>query len=69
MFKFVTEHKLINDINKPYPNARGLSKLTSICFGKPLNKLECLSNWENKPLREVSWLLFFKFKFLCFNRA
>jgi ribonuclease D len=22
------------------------------CFGKPLDKRECMSNWENNPLRK-----------------
>ncbi len=30
---------------------KGLSKLTQRCFGKPLDKSECMSNWGNKPLR------------------
>jgi hypothetical protein len=46
---------------KVFPNSaesaktklKGLSKLTWICFGKPLDKRECLSNWANNPLRNV----------------
>lgn len=30
---------------------KGLSKLVQMCFGKPLDKRECISNWQNKPLR------------------
>ena len=32
---------------------KGLSKLTWSCFGKPLDKRECLSNWANNPLRNA----------------
>lgn len=31
---------------------KGLSKLTESCFGKPLDKSECMSNWQNRPLRQ-----------------
>ena len=37
--------------NKGPPKPRGLSKLTMTCLGKPLDKRECMSNWDNKPLR------------------
>jgi hypothetical protein len=30
-----------------------LSKLTMTCLGKPLDKRECMSNWDNKPLRQA----------------
>lgn len=30
---------------------KGLSKLTQSCFGKALDKSECMSNWQNRPLR------------------
>lgn len=30
---------------------KGLSKLTQQCLGKPLDKRECMSNWQNRPLR------------------
>ena len=30
---------------------KGLSRLTHSCFGRPLDKSECMSNWGNKPLR------------------
>lgn len=29
----------------------GLSELVRLCFGKPLDKSEQISNWENRPLR------------------
>ena len=32
---------------------KGLSELTRRCFGKPLDKSECLSNWERRPLRKA----------------
>lgn len=32
---------------------KGLSKLTQQLLGKPLDKRECMSNWQNKPLREA----------------
>lgn len=32
---------------------KGLSKLTLNCFGKQLDKRECMSNWENNPLRKA----------------
>lgn len=31
---------------------KGLSKLTQQLLGKPLDKRECMSNWQNKPLRD-----------------
>jgi ribonuclease D len=34
-------------------NIRGLSRLVMNCFGKPLDKGECMSNWSNKPLRKA----------------
>jgi hypothetical protein len=37
--------------NKSGP--KGLSKLTMICLGKQLDKRECMSNWDNKPLRKA----------------
>ena len=35
------------------PKPKGLSKLTMTCLGKPLDKRECMSNWDNKPLRQA----------------
>lgn len=32
---------------------KGLSKLTQQLLGKPLDKRECMSNWQNKPLRDA----------------
>ena len=40
-----------NDNNEKI-NLKGLSKLTFNCFGKPLDKRECMSNWSNIPLRK-----------------
>ena len=37
----------------PKRMSKGLSELTRRCFGKPLDKSECLSNWENRPLRRA----------------
>jgi ribonuclease D len=34
-------------------SAKGLSELTRRCFGKQLDKSECLSNWERRPLRQA----------------
>lgn len=35
----------------PKSKSKGLSRLTENCFGKPLDKSECMSNWQNKQLR------------------
>ncbi|XP_071842631.1 exonuclease mut-7 homolog [Apostichopus japonicus] len=32
---------------------KGLSELVLLCFGKPLNKMEQMSNWEIRPLRKA----------------
>lgn len=40
------------DTNGKYLKTKGLSKLTESCFGKPLDKSECMSNWQNRPLRK-----------------
>ncbi len=29
---------------------KGLSGLTLRCFGAPLNKKQCMTNWEKRPL-------------------
>ena len=29
---------------------KGLNGLTKKCFGKPLNKSKCMSNWDARPL-------------------
>lgn len=39
--------------NKKGKNSKGLSELTRKCFGKELEKSECLSNWDRRPLREA----------------
>ena len=33
--------------------SKGLSELVRKLFGKPLDKSECLSNWDRRPLREA----------------
>ena len=33
--------------------SKGLSELVRRLFGKPLDKSECLSNWDRRPLREA----------------
>lgn len=38
---------------KTAKQSKGLSELTRKCFGKPLNKSECISNWDARPLREA----------------
>lgn len=38
-------------VKAPQRQSKGLSELTRKCFGKPLNKSECLSNWDSRPLR------------------
>ena len=32
---------------------KGLSELVRMCFGKPLNKSEQISNWEKRPFRKT----------------
>ena len=45
-----------NNINKSKSDLgekeRGLSELVRLCFGKPLNKSEQMSNWEKRPMRK-----------------
>ena len=43
----------IQIMNNSKSKPKGLSKLTMICLGKPLDKRECMSNWDNKPLRKA----------------
>ena len=42
-----------NDEAKVKKIPKSLSDITKRCFGKPLNKSECMSNWERRPLREA----------------
>ena len=37
--------------DKKQRQSKGLSELTRKCFGASLNKSECLSNWDRRPLR------------------
>ena len=50
---FDTEAKSQCDALANSSKPKGLSKLTMICLGKPLDKRECMSNWDNKPLRRA----------------
>ncbi|CAF0717201.1 unnamed protein product [Brachionus calyciflorus] len=58
----INVNQVISDFEKKYPlftgmdqskpvKTKGLSKLTECVFGKPLDKSECMSNWQNRPLR------------------
>jgi len=38
--------------NEKIVKDRGLSELVRLCFGKPLNKADQISNWEKRPLRK-----------------
>ena len=58
LFKFEKNWILFPDLfksnfpigGKPTKRTRGLSGLTWKCFGAPLNKKECMSNWNIRPL-------------------
>jgi hypothetical protein len=43
--------KFLDHIDSKDRKYKGLSKLVKICFGLPLDKRECMSNWSNNPLR------------------
>ena len=44
--------KLFDDSPNNFKEEKGLSELVRLCFGKPLNKSEQISNWEKRPLRK-----------------
>ncbi len=52
---FQKKWKLFTDTDevKQQKQSKGLSELTRRCFGKPLNKSECISNWDARPLRDA----------------
>jgi hypothetical protein len=50
---FQQHHKeLFNNVDDK-KKSKGLSELVRRLFGKPLDKSECLSNWDRRPLREA----------------
>lgn len=51
LFPHLTSEVVPKD--KKQRSAKGLSELTRKCFGAPLNKSECLSNWDKRPLRQA----------------
>jgi len=44
--------KLFDNPKTALEKSSGLSELVRLCFGKPLDKSEQISNWENRPLRQ-----------------
>jgi uncharacterized protein with PIN domain len=47
-----TNIKLFDDSPNKFKEEKGLSELVRLCFGRPLNKSEQISNWEKRPLRK-----------------
>ena len=45
--------KILSLSNSKGATKPSLSKLTMTCLGKPLNKRECMSIWDNNPLRQA----------------
>lgn len=48
-----TDDSMEPKVKSSQKQPKGLSELTRKCFGKPLNKSECISNWDSRPLRHA----------------